>query len=159
MLESGAAITPGTSLYLRGENNSTAATQIALPARPTLQKEDVPAATVGDNFIRWAVSGYEFKMGDGEWNALGSWGNLQPGTAYTVSVRKAATATTFASESVDVIVTTTGTKPTTPGGEDTSTPAPKKRCGSQASASLAFAGVLLLWAAGAVIGLRKKDRA
>lgn len=174
LLNSGDAIEPNTTLYLRGENNSTAATRIALPARPALSADDIPAATVGDNFIRWALAGYEFKMGDGAWSTLGSWGGLQAGTEYTVYVRKAATDTSFSSQEVTVTATTTGTAPAGSGdsgdgngsgdngsgsGSGSGTTAPKKKCGSSLGGSFALGGILLLLAAGAVIVLRKKARA
>lgn len=120
LLESGAAITPGTKIYLRefrGEELSPV-TEIELAATP-LTAATAPAPDVTANSIRYSATGYEFKMEgkDNEWKTLGSWGGLTADTEYTIQIRKAATDSAFASDPVTVKITTTGNAGT-PGGDE-----------------------------------------
>lgn len=113
LLATGATVTPGSTIYVRAVEGEaySAATSIALPARPTV---DLANPTVTDNSIRYTgATGYEFKLEgkDTAWTALGSWGNLKAGTSYTVKIRKAATDTSFASAETTKTVTTTGKAP------------------------------------------------
>lgn len=162
LLENGSAIAPGSTLYVRGKDASTAATEIKLPARPTLSAADAPTPTKGENYIRFGDASFEYKMGDGEWAKTGSWGNLTAGTEYTVYVRKAATETAFRSEEVELKITTNGTKPSggndgdNNGGDNSEEQPAKKKCGSQVGSQAVAVGMLLVLAAGAVIVLRKR---
>lgn len=162
LLENGSAIEPGSTLYVRGKDASTAATEIKLPARPTLSAADAPTPTKGENYIRFGDASFEYKMGDGEWAKTGSWGNLTAGTEYTVYVRKAATETAFRSEEVELKITTNGTKPSggndgdNNGGDNSEEQPAKKKCGSQVGSQAVAVGMLLVLAAGAVIVLRKR---
>lgn len=162
LLENGSAIAPGSTLYVRGKDASTAATEIKLPARPTLSAADAPTPTKGENYIRFGDASFEYKMGDGEWAKTGSWGNLTAGTEYTVYVRKAATETAFRSEEVELKITTNGTKPSggndgdNNGGDNSEEQPAKKKCGSQVGSQAIAVGMLLVLAAGAVIVLRKR---
>ncbi|WP_251614088.1 hypothetical protein [Pumilibacter muris] len=162
LLENGSAIAPGSMLYVRGKDASTAATEIKLPARPTLSAADAPTPTKGENYIRFGDASFEYKMGDGEWAKTGSWGNLTAGTEYTVYVRKAATETAFRSEEVELKITTNGTKPSggndgdNNGGDNSEEQPAKKKCGSQVGSQAVAVGMLLVLAAGAVIVLRKR---
>lgn len=109
LLESGAAVTPGTTIYLRefrGDELSPI-TEIELTATE-LTQENAPTPDVTENMIRYTVTGYEYKMDgkDNAWKALGSWGNLTAGTEYTIQIRKVATEDAFASEVLTVKVTT-----------------------------------------------------
>jgi hypothetical protein len=101
-------VTPGSTIYLRAANNGSAVTSFTVAARPVITAENAPTVTIGDNFIRFGASGYEYKLGDGEWLKLGSWGDLQAGTEYTVSIRQVSTSTSFASEVYTMTVKTTG---------------------------------------------------
>lgn len=106
-LASGAAVTPGATLYLRAADGTSAVTEVTLP-RTELTKETAPVPTVGTNYIRFGATGYEYQFGDStEWVTLGSWGNLTANTEYTVRIRIAATATSFASETVELKIKTT----------------------------------------------------
>ncbi len=162
LLENGSAIAPGSMLYVRGKDASTAATEIKLPARPTLSAADAPTPTKGENYIRFGDASFEYKMGDGEWAKTGSWGNLTAGTEYTVYVRKAATETAFRSEEVELKITTNGTKPSggndgdNNGGDNSEEQPAKKKCGSQVGSQAVAVGMLLVLAASAVIVLRKR---
>ncbi len=162
LLENGSAIAPGSTLYVRGKDASTAATEIKLPARPTLSAADAPTPTKGENYIRFGDASFEYKMGDGEWAKTGSWGNLTADTEYTVYVRKAATETAFRSEEVELKITTNGTKPSggndgdNNGGDNSEEQPAKKKCGSQVGSQAVAVGMLLVLAAGAVIVLRKR---
>lgn len=162
LLENGSAIAPSSTLYVRGKDASTAATEIKLPARPTLSAADAPTPTKGENYIRFGDASFEYKMGDGEWAKTGSWGNLTAGTEYTVYVRKAATETAFRSEEVELKITTNGTKPSggndgdNNGGDNSEEQPAKKKCGSQVGSQAVAVGMLLVLAAGAVIVLRKR---
>lgn len=114
LLESGAAVTPGTKIYLRefrGEELSPV-TQIDLAATVLTEADAPKATTVTEDAIRFSAQGYEYMLEgtDTAWKALGSWGNLEKGTEYTIKIRKAATDSAFASEAVTVKVTTEGSK-------------------------------------------------
>ncbi len=113
-LESGATVTPGATLYLRAADGTSGTTVITLPATE-LTKETAPEATVGSNYIRFGSTDYEYKFGEnGEWVALGSWGNLASDTEFTIYVRVKATETSFASNVVELKIKTTAGTTTTP---------------------------------------------
>ncbi len=171
-LTSGAAITPGATLYLRAKDGSSAVSSVTYAA-VALAKEDIAAPTVGSNYIRFGGTGYEYRFGDStEWVDLGSWGNLDAETEYTVHIRIKATATSFASEEVEYKVTTLkegesqtpgGTTPggdapggTTPGG----TTDPAQGCGGCGSSVIGYGslGVVacVAIALGCVLFIRRK---
>jgi len=161
-LESGATVTPGAPLYLRAADGSSATTVVTLP-ETTLTKDTAPEATVGENFIRFGASGYEYKFGDnGEWVTLGSWGNLAADTEFTIYVRVRATDTSFASEAVELKIKTSAAAGTP---DDSVTPDPddkteekKSGCGSIIGlGSLGLAALAAMAVGTAVIVKKKKD--
>ena len=121
-LASGSAVTPGQKLYIRRANGTSGITEITLPVT-VLTEDMIEMSAITDNIIRTkSYPNFQFRLGtDGEWqNNMGTWGDLTPGTEYTIYVRIKATATAFASEEIHFTVKTTGTAPTTPGGSDSS---------------------------------------
>lgn len=147
-LASGAAITPGATLYLRAKDGSSAVSSVTYAA-VTLAKEDIAAPTVGSNYIRFGGTGYEYRLGDStEWVDLGSWGNLEAGKEYTVHIRIKATATSFASEEIEYKVTTSkeGESQTPGGTTDTN-----KGCGGCGGSVIGYGSLGIV--AGAAIAL------
>lgn len=108
-LTSGQTIVPGSELYVREKNGASAVTTFVIAERPVITADNAPQATVGESFIRFGTSGYEYKFGaDGEWVQLGSWGNLEVNTEYTIYIRLVATEKSFASEAYEMKIKTSG---------------------------------------------------
>lgn len=155
-ITSGDVVTPGATLYVREANPVSAPAVFTLAARPAITADNAPTPSVGADFIRFSLAGYEFKLGaDGEWaTTLGSWANLTPSTEYTVYMRKVATETSFASEAYEMKVSTLASS----GGDNTEpTETPKKKkCGSSLATESIIVALALLCAASVVLILRKK---
>ncbi len=155
-ITSGDVVTPGATLYVREANPVSAPAVFTLAARPAITADNAPTPSVGADFIRFSLAGYEFKLGaDGEWaTTLGSWANLTPSTEYTVYMRKVATETSFASEAYEMKVSTLASS----GGDNTEpTETPKKKkCGSSLATESIIVALALLCAASVVVILRKK---
>lgn len=155
LMSSGDAVVPGTKLYVRLTNGASAATTIAIPARPVVDESSAPTPTVGENFIRFGASGYEYKFGtNGEWTNLGSWGNLDSDTEYTVYIRIVATETSFASEIYEMKVSTTGGSGTSTSDSGNTSVSARSGCGSVAT----FGGLVgMIALVGGALFLKKRE--
>ncbi len=148
-IESGAKVTPGTKLYMRTKASDgyvqSELAEFNVPARPAAE-EITPTASA--TAITVTKEGYSFKIGDGEWTAVGAFTGLTAGTEYTITYRKDATATSFASEEKTVKVTTTAAA-----GEETPAPA-KKGCKNAVSGGALYAFLAVCFAVIAFCGVR-----
>ncbi len=163
-IESGAKVTPSAKLYMRTKASEgyteSALAEFAVPARP--EAESVTATATTDK-ITIAKDGYSFKIEGGEWTTTGEFTGLTASTEYTVTYRKDATSTSFASEEKTLKVTTKAAASTGDGDKDddkTEEPATKKGCKNAVSGGALYA-FLTVCGAAVVLGgvkLAKKSK-
>ena len=155
---SGSAVTPGMKLYVRKLDGTSAVTEIVLPV--TVLTEDMVTINVITESVISTAShpGYQFRLGeDGEWkDTLGSWGNLEADTEYTIYVRIKASENGFASETISIKVKTLAAS-----GGGTTDPGKDNKKGCKSSLSLVgvgtAVGALALGTAVVLFARKKKD--
>lgn len=96
---------PG-KLYIRSKANNEITAEITL-VKAEITQENAPKAAGTETSISFAhATGYEFKFGDAaEWSTTNVWENLETGSEYTITMRKAATDSAFASNEITVTIT------------------------------------------------------
>lgn len=160
ILESGAKVAPGTTLYLRTAGSAT--TIVTLAKRAVITEATAPTYYAEENFISFGSSNYEYKLGeDGTWTNEGFWDGLEADTEYVVYIRIAATDSAYTSEEYRMTVRTAASG--TDSGSDSDTGISSgsgsgstdcESCtGASAASSAMFAGLL-----GAMALVLKKRR-
>ena len=107
-LANGAAVQPGQKLYVRfaddGEHFASEAIEVTVPARPEISA--LVPARVTSEVIEFTQEGYLYKLEDGDWTEEGLFEDLEPETEYTIRIKIAATESAFASEELELKVST-----------------------------------------------------
>lgn len=104
------ALTPGSTLYLvvAPTDNSFASElrEVPIAAAPAVPAAPEVEQTTASSIILKAVTGAEYRMGDGTWQASPVFEGLEPETEYTFFIRIAATDAAPASEAAVAVIST-----------------------------------------------------